>query len=260
VSVKSILLFAPADSARPDRGAPACAIGLAKAHRARLTVFSVALDVTTPGHRADAPQLAQEICDAAQAAGVDCVTVTEHSHAIGVHEAVAEHARLHDLTVAGADQAGLLSERLVTEYLLFDSGRPVLLVPAGHTAPYAAGPVAVAWDNTASASRALGDAIALLEIASARLLTIQGEKALRTDLEADAICSTMERRGVSATPVSAGLDGRSIAGALQEEAMSGGASLLVMGAFAHSRLRRFVLGSATADLLKHPRLPVLLSH
>jgi nucleotide-binding universal stress UspA family protein len=247
VSVKSILLFAPADSARPDRGAPACAIGLAKAHRARLTVFSVALDVTTPGHRADAPQLAQEICDAAQAAGVDCVTVTEH-------------ARLHDLTVAGADQAGLLSERLVTEYLLFDSGRPVLLVPAGHTAPYAAGPVAVAWDNTASASRALGDAIALLEIASARLLTIQGEKALRTDLEADAICSTMERRGVSATPVSAGLDGRSIAGALQEEAMSGGASLLVMGAFAHSRLRRFVLGSATADLLKHPRLPVLLSH
>jgi nucleotide-binding universal stress UspA family protein len=260
MSLRSIFLFAPAETARSDRGAPAFAIGLAKAQGASLTVFCVALDVTTPGRRSDASEVAGRICETAQAAGVDCVTVTEHSHAIGVHEAVAEYARLHDLTVAGCEGGGLLSERLITEYLLFDSGRPVLLVPGEYTAPYVAGTAAFAWDNTAVAARALGDGLALLDIDAARLLTIEGDKTLHGALEADAVRSALDRRGVAASLVSAGLDGRTIARALQDEAARSDASLLVMGAVAHSRLRRLVLGSATADLLKNPRMPVLLSH
>jgi len=38
------------------------------------------------------------------------------------------------------------------------------------------------------------------------------------------------------------------------------ADLLVMGAYGHSRLREFVLGGATREMLRDPRLPVLLSH
>lgn len=260
MALRSIFLFAPAESARADRGAPAYAISLAKAHGARLTVFCVALDVTTPGRRADAPAVAQAIRDAALAAGVDCTPITEHSHAIGVHEVVAEHARVHDLSVAGADTEGLLSEREVTEHLLFDSGRPVLLVPAAHAAPYVSGPVAAAWDNTAAAARALGDAIALLELQSVHLLTAEGDKQLRGDLGPEAQITALDRRGVDGRHALVDLQGRSIAETLQEEAAARGASLLVMGAFGHSRLRRFVLGSATTDLLANPRMPALLSH
>jgi nucleotide-binding universal stress UspA family protein len=33
-----------------------------------------------------------------------------------------------------------------------------------------------------------------------------------------------------------------------------------MGAYGHSRMREFILGGATADVLGNPLLPVLMSH
>lgn len=260
MTIKSIFLFAPAENADTAKGPAAYAISLAKAHGARLTIFSVAVDVTTPGRRTDAAGVAASLCDAAAAAGVACTMVTDHSHAIGVHEAVAEHARLHDLSVAGCSTAGLLSEKIVAEYLMFESGRPLIIVPEGHTAPYRPGSLTVGWDNTAAAARALGDALTLLEPERVNLLSIEGEKALPSDLDPQALVEMTGRRSVHAAYRVAPLAGRSIAVALQEEAMAVGDTLLAIGAFGHSRLRRFMLGSATADLLRNNRMPTLLSH
>ena len=39
-----------------------------------------------------------------------------------------------------------------------------------------------------------------------------------------------------------------------------GADLLVMGAYGHSRLREFVFGGVTREILRHMTLPVLMSH
>lgn len=260
MTIRSVFLFAAAGTAEASRGAPAYAIGLAKAHEARLTVFCVALDVTTPGAGADTLQLAEAIGQAAREAGVECRTITQHSHAIGVHEIVAEHARVHDIAVIGANPDGLLSERQVAEYLMFASGRPVLLVPASSPAGQWPAKAAVAWDNTAAAGRALGDARALLETASAVFVTIDGEKLIQGDLDSPALVKAAADRGIAATHVLAGLGDRSVADALQDEALANGASLLVMGAFGHSRLHRFVLGSATSGLLQRLRMPALVSH
>ena len=260
MSIQSIFLFAPAESAEPHCGAPAYAIGLAKAYGARLTIFCVALDVTTPGRQADAPGVAKAIAEAALAAGVECHKITQHSHAIGIHEILAEHARVHDLVVIGVNQDGLLSERQVAEYLMFESGRPLLLVPPSGSAVEKPKKVAVAWDNTAASARALGDAAALLEVADAVFVTIDGEKQVQGDLDSETLVTAAARRGISARCVLADLGNRTVAAALQEEALAQGASLLVMGAFGHSRMRRFVLGSATSDLMQKIRMPVLVSH
>lgn len=260
MSIQSIFLFAPAESAEPHCGAPAYAIGLAKAYGARLTIFCVALDVTTPGRQADAPGVAKAIAEAALAAGVECHKITQHSHAIGIHEVLAEHARVHDLVVIGVNQDGLLSERQVAEYLMFESGRPLLLVPPSGSAAERPKKVAVAWDNTAASARALGDAAALLEVADAVFVTIDGEKQVQGDLDSETLVTAAARRGISARCVLADLGNRTVAAALQEEALAQGASLLVMGAFGHSRMRRFVLGSATSDLMQKIRMPVLVSH
>ena len=53
---------------------------------------------------------------------------------------------------------------------------------------------------------------------------------------------------------------RSIGEAIQSKAQELKADLLVMGGYGHSRLREFVLGGATADVLSKPVLPVLMSH
>lgn len=260
MALRSIFLFAPAESAAVGKGPVGFAISLAKAHGAQLTIFTVALDVTTPELNTDAPSVAAHLRSAAHEAGVECTLITEHSHVLGVHEVVAEHARLHDLSVIGNRSSGLLNERMVAEYLMFESGRPVIVVPEAYDAPYQSGGLGVAWDNTPAAARALGDAITLLGPEQVHFLTIIGEKPLPTDLDSNALVTLTGRRGVKADHVNAALFGRSIAEALQQETGATGAKMLVMGAFGHSRLRSFILGSATADILKNIHVPTLLSH
>jgi nucleotide-binding universal stress UspA family protein len=260
MSLQSIHLFAPAESSVPDRGPAAFAIALARAHGARLTVFVVNLDVTTPGREADAGEVAAQIGAAASAAGVDPILVTEHSHAIGVHEAVAERARHHDLTVLGAGNEGLLTEKIMAEHLLFFSGRPIIVVPSDYRGDGPQGAVAVAWDNTPAAARALGDAIPLIGERDMVFLTIDGDKQLHRDLSGDAIVAAAGRRGLHATTASAERGNRDIAEALQAESLARGADLLVMGGYGHSTFRRIVLGSATASILTGPKMPVMLSH
>jgi nucleotide-binding universal stress UspA family protein len=38
------------------------------------------------------------------------------------------------------------------------------------------------------------------------------------------------------------------------------ANMLVVGGYGHSRLREFMLGGVTRELLQHMTLPVLMSH
>ncbi len=260
MTVRSILLFVAAESGRADCGPAAYAVSLARIYGANLTVMSAALDVTSPGSGADAAALAREVADSAGDAGVECRIIAEHSHAIGISDVVAEHARMHDLCVSGVSRLSLVNERQIAEDLLFASGRPVLLVPASWDLPHSAAAIAAAWDNTAQAARALGDAIALLDPQEVQLLTIEGEKALPTDMNPDALVSALKRRGVAGGHVSADLAGRRIALALAEEAANADATLLVMGGFAHSGLRQLVLGGATAQVLERLTMPTLLSH
>lgn len=259
MSVRSILLFAPAESADPVHGPAAHAIALAKAEQARLSIFTVAVDVTTPGLTTDAAAVAAALSAAATAAGVEHRMITDHSHSIGMHEAVAAEARLHDLSVTGCSGEGLLSERIVAEHLLFETGRPLIVVPAQAAGSGAVGKLVAAWDHSRAAARALGDAIQLFDNATVELIAVEGEKPLISPLSARDEQAALAARGLGAiTPCQLG--GRAIAVAIQEEAAARGADLLVMGGFGHSRLRSYVLGSATTGLFAKLTLPTLLSH
>ncbi len=92
------------------------------------------------------------------------------------------------------------------------------------------------------------------------VLTVKDEKSLiRSDL-AEALASSLEKRGLKATPRNVPLGQMTIAEALQDSALSEGAQLLAMGGFGHSRIRDFILGGATKGVLTQLRLPTLFSH
>jgi nucleotide-binding universal stress UspA family protein len=91
-------------------------------------------------------------------------------------------------------------------------------------------------------------------------ITIVGEKPMPTDLDTHALVQVTTQRGVQADHLNAALFGRTIGSALQQEAIAAGSHMLIMGAFGHSRLRSFILGSATADILKNVQIPTLVSH
>lgn len=177
----------------------------------------------------------------------------------GMLEAAAAEARNFDLSVlpwcAESVMAGEMAEALV-----FGSGRPAILVPP-QARPARLDHIAIGWDASRVAARALGDALALMpEGGHISVLTIMDEKPLCGPDIAETLASSLARRGFKATPHSIALGDKSISEALQHAALGMGAQLLAMGGFGHSRMRDFVLGGATKGVLSTLTLPTLLSH
>jgi nucleotide-binding universal stress UspA family protein len=168
-------------------------------------------------------------------------------------------ARYFDLTILPWSAKRVAGHDLA-QAVLFGAGRPVLLVPAG-TAAVRVDHVAVAWDESRAAARALGDALPLLSRGvRISVLTVGDEKTLRDQAMSESLAAALARRGYETEAVDLALGGRNISAALQAGARAQGAQLLVMGGFGHSRLRQFILGGATTGILKEMTLPVLLSH
>ena len=275
MTIATILLHAPAGHADPNRGPAAWALGLAAAFGARLTALVLDADAVTGGPaesrrppRAEgqaasraALQTAERLVRAAAASGIDARAVTDRSFAFGLPEVAADHARLHDLVVAGVDPAGLLSERAMTEHLVFEAGRPLVVVPAAYEAPFQCERIVVAWDNSRVAARALGDAMPLLRRArEVALVTLGEDQQIDASLDEGELIEALARRGLAVRHERAAPAGAGTGEELDRLALERGADLLVMGAFRHSRLRQLVLGGATRSVLDAPRLPVLLSH
>ena len=166
-----------------------------------------------------------------------------------------EQARLYDVTLAqsGAPFAA------IAEALIFGAGRPVILYPericSGRIEH-----VAVAWDGSRAAARALADAAFLIDDAlRVSVLSVLGEKAIDQNA-ASQLADVFISQGVKADAFAFQASEGSIGAAIQSKAQELRADLLVMGGYGHSRLREFVLGGATADVLSKPMLPVLMSH
>jgi nucleotide-binding universal stress UspA family protein len=173
----------------------------------------------------------------------------------------AGEARYHDLAVLPWSPEQVAAREMI-EAVIFGSGRPAIVVPpVAGAAPSVLNHVAIGWDGSRVAARALADALMLLpEGARITVLTVTNEKPLdRPDLGA-AIAAGLARSGYAATPVDVALGGKGIGVALQEAALAAGAQMLAMGGFGHSRFRDMVLGGATKGVLADLRMPVLLSH
>jgi nucleotide-binding universal stress UspA family protein len=196
----------------------------------------------------------------AEAAGVACtVESPQHGYADLLGAFVAQ-ARVHDLSVLDAEPSALDVDRGLIEAVLFDSGRPLLVVPPGHAA-FAARRVLVAWDGSARAARALGDALPVLRAAEAvELVSVMGEKDLSRLVPGAEAAPHLAHHGVNVTLVNLAAEGGDVAEALRRHAVRSAADLLVMGAFQRSRLREWVLGGVTQSMLKASPVPLLMSH
>jgi len=172
---------------------------------------------------------------------------------------VVEHARYHDLILIGLG-TDYLAPQATAEAVIFGSGKPTLIVP--REPPVASlGHVMVAWDGSRVAARAVSDAREFLQRAeTVTISSVTDEKALPETDPGSRLARHLERNEIHAVVSQIQSHGRPIAQALQEHAQERGAGLLVMGGFGHSRARDFVLGGATAGVLKKLCVPVLMSH
>jgi nucleotide-binding universal stress UspA family protein len=144
---------------------------------------------------------------------------------------------------------------------VFDSGRPVLLVPARAPLLVAPARVVVAWDATPAAVRAVHGALPLIRGAAETLVvTITDDKELRPGQSGIELSHLLARHGARASFAAVQRSGRGVLEALAAKAGEVESALLVMGAVRHAPIRNIVFGSATSDLLEAgPPLPVLLA-
>ena len=210
----------------------------------------------------NAKDLAATFDDLAARQGVlhDCVV--EQCTPKEVSGLLVVHARLRDMAVfplGAADE----SRRSLVEGLVFGAGRPVLLLPETATRALSASfdTVAVAWDHSRPAARAVADALPLLERAKrVRVVTVVDEKRLAKPHSGVELCKHLARHGVEVTFDAVEAKGRAIGDALEAHAVERNVDLLVMGAYGHSRLREFILGGATRSILARPFTWTLVSH
>jgi nucleotide-binding universal stress UspA family protein len=197
----------------------------------------------------------------ASAAKMTLTTRTLRAALYEVSDDLAMAARLHDLCVVPIS-AQFDGQRAVAEAVAFGSGRPVIVLPPveGEPSPLSLDTVAVAWDGSRAAARALADALPILERAkTVRVVSILGDKvSVQGDPDSE-ILRHLAAHGVAAVYDEVQRHG-DIGDTLEAYVRDKGVGLLVMGAYGHSRLREFVLGGATASVLHKPPCAVMLSH
>jgi nucleotide-binding universal stress UspA family protein len=208
--------------------------------------------------RDNGERLLAAIQTAAKAAGVTATVNSIVTAPDLAPDAAAAHARYFDWSIVNWEGRGHAASDLA-EALMFGSGRPVMILPQGK-APAALSHIAIAWDGSRAAARAVGDAAPLLRKSKQiSVMVVLDEKPLAEDA-GKRLAGELERRGLPVSLKVIRAEDRAIDTTLQEHARDAGADLLVMGAFGHSRLRDFVLGGATKGVLTDLRMPVMLSH
>jgi nucleotide-binding universal stress UspA family protein len=177
-------------------------------------------------------------------------------------EALTIQARYADLSVIAqprGDDASIAHAFFNT--FLFESGRPVMVVPAN--APSRRfHKLMLAWKPTREATRAIHDALALFEPREVEVLVVDpeiGDFAHGDEPGAD-IAAHLADRGLKVNVTRRSSGTMSVATTVRLHAAEVGADLLVAGGYGHTRMREWVLGGATRDLLESLELPVLFSH
>ncbi|MBV6488123.1 MAG: universal stress protein [Pseudorhodoplanes sp.] len=171
-------------------------------------------------------------------------------------------ARRADLTILGQPEPDeKVGPDLILEAALFQSGRPMLTVPYIQRGGLKLNRAICCWDGSATAARAIGDAVPLLKKAkSIDLIVVATSKIAPDDVAGADMGHHLARHGLNVTVKQLSSSNIEVADVILSYAADFEADLIVMGGYGHSRLREFILGGTTRDIIRTMTIPVLMSH
>ncbi len=261
-----------------DQRAVKVALDLAGRTNAHVTGLSIAFEPVVPGFvaapmPADYIEIAREsalkaaaasgtkFMEMARRAGLQAESRTAEMITGGTAEAVVTHCRFTDLVVIGQDnpdQPEPMREVLI-EATLFESGVPVLIVPYIN-AGLSLKNVLVGWDGSPTASRAVHAALPILAMAEKiTVMMVETGKIRHGEPGAD-IATYLARHGLNVTVDVVPRPSSGIADAILNYVSDHNVDLVAMGGYGHSRMREFLFGGATREILNSMTVPVLMAH
>jgi nucleotide-binding universal stress UspA family protein len=195
-------------------------------------------------------------------AGVSAEPLTLSASFGGVGEQFGRIARRFDLSIVGqAEPESSAVEEIIAESALFESGRPVIIVPYIQKAPLKLDNVMVCWDGSRAAARAIADSMPLLaKSGRVEVVIVTNERGKQDEIEGADIGGHLARHGLNIDVKRTALGDIDVADVLLSHAADAGSDFIVMGGYGHSRLREFVLGGVTRSIFRSMTAPVLMSH
>lgn len=279
MSIKNILIHID-DSGQVDSRLDV-AVALARTHDAHLAAVYAVPEAFIPPY-ADGGYVPADLIEsqaerAREQAAAARTRFEEHMGRVGMEsewreaegyaaDVVGLNAKYADLTVVGQadpdDPKNYPNPGLPAEVAL-GAGRPVLVVPYIGTSQEVGKNVLVAWNGSREATRAVNDALPILERADKVTVLAVNPRSGGSDhgdVPSADIALHLARHGVkaeAAQTVSSDID---VGDVILSRISDLGADLAVMGAYGHSRMRELMMGGVTRDLLRHMTIPVLMSH
>jgi len=195
-------------------------------------------------------------------AGVAAEPLTMSASLGGVGDQFGRIARRFDLSIVGqAEPDKSAVEEIIAESALFESGRPVIVVPYIQKAPLKLDRVMACWDGSRAATRAIADAMPLLDRAGAvEIVIVTNERGKEDEIEGADMAEHLARHGLNVEVKRTVLGDIAVADVILSHAADVGADFIVMGGYGHSRLREFILGGVTHSIFRSMTVPVLMSH
>ena len=173
---------------------------------------------------------------------------------------VARQGRRSDLIVlARPTSISKMRSKIHIGAALFETGRPVLVAPTSST-PSLGRKIAIAWNDSAEASRAVSAAMRIINCAD-EVVVLTAESERTPARVAWELAEYLSLHGISAEcSVFARMGAQPLGGnALLKECKRVGADLLVMGAYQAHSLREVIMGTATEQVLGEATIPVLMA-
>ncbi len=169
------------------------------------------------------------------------------------------YGRVFDLIVLGRPGRAPQNPRMAPlEAALFESGRPVLIVPP--EAPKTIGTnILVAWNG--STEQAYTNVFAMPLLRKAEQVTVVAvEGGMTPGPTAEQAAQHLRRNGIKATALTVKPESRTTGEAILDHCGKLGCDLLIKGAYTQSRLRQMIFGGTTRHILANAAVPVFSAH
>lgn len=167
-----------------------------------------------------------------------------------------------DLAVVGQTAQTIHLVADLSEYVMLNSARPVLVIPHSGPTDILGAPALLAWNGSQEAVRAASFALPLLKRAKnvtvALFRSASAEDGRDDQMGAD-VALWLTRHGVQVDVVE-DQSGKHADDGLLALAAARETRLIVMGGYGHARAREVLLGGVTLNVLQNSTVPVLIAH
>jgi nucleotide-binding universal stress UspA family protein len=176
---------------------------------------------------------------------------------------ISDQARYADLVILGQYEwqgPPEIHPLPIAHPVVMRCGRPALVVPPD-VQPSALARVAVAWDGSREAVRAVHDALPLLRLSrSVQIMTMIHPSAGDNEVDPRSMSAHLANHGIEVETDDLQIRTAEEDEALRKQIDEGHYDLLVMGGYSHPMWFEFIFGGATRSILLSSKIPVLVSH